>query len=65
MMSKTCSQVAWSQYYTWAHTRIYDPFTETEKAKTAPIPLKNVTTEKADADQLLGDKVVESTKHRF
>lgn len=67
MMSKTCFQVAWSKYYACTHTRIYHPFTETEKANTARVPAtpQNVTTEKADADRLLGDRVVERIKHRF
>lgn len=37
---------------------------ETENANTARIPHKNVTTEKADADQLLGDNVGERTTHK-
>lgn len=67
MKSKTCFQVAWSKYYMCTHTRYIPSIHRDRRSKHSPCPPtpQNVTTEKADADRLLGDRVVERKKHRF
>lgn len=50
----------------WVCTHVHTTHSrrQREKANTALVPHKNVTTEKADADRLLGGNVGEGTEHR-